>query len=201
MKLVYVIGVMLIAFLSILTGVVIGISSSKEIFESMELIQTLSSIGTLVVTSFAACIAFSALYTWKVQFDHVEKFKALVALEVELRELFFTFDKYLSSYIQKVVHCDKTANYELNKNDYDSNICKFSRSLDFVSSFLSEDESKKLSIQYDITTKLFSSAIDMADSNHRNMKASQFGVMRRQKDKDIEEQYIVFKDMLRSTRR
>jgi hypothetical protein len=193
-------GLILIAILFTLLGIVIGVSISAEPQKALDAFQAIASLGSFSVAIVTMFIAIIALGTWKKHFDHTEKFKAIINLESEFRILCSSFDTYFSSYIKKIVFCNNPINFSDEEYDYFKKRDLFLRLLGFNNSFLSKNESIILDKGFEEILAVFNSAIKLADSNYNNSVASEFDQDRYEKMKEINTKCVVFENAIRKVR-
>ena len=193
-------GGILIAVLFLLIGVAIGVSFDDTTEEFLALIQAMSSVGGVIITACTMLIALFALHTWKSQFDHAEKFKSIVNLETQLRLLYQSFDEYLDIYTKVTVYNHQKDYLDLRAN-FNLQLATFDRSMDFSLSFLSSQEQDKFNQLFTKSKDIFNSAVGLVNSNHSCVDSTEFENLIVEKDKEITQSYICFKNLLRSVRK
>ncbi|MBL4914577.1 hypothetical protein L2719_08645 [Shewanella schlegeliana] len=201
MKTIFLISGSLLAVLFVMLGIAIGVSYDASTEETLAWIQALSSVGGVVIAVSTMLIALYALRTWKSQFDHAEKFKAIVNLETQLRALYESFDSFLEGYIQNVVYANSEKDYSDLQKCYLDERDSFIRLMNFSLSFLSSKEQNKVLQEFEKTLKVFDDARGLANSYHGCGDTSDFNILRFENNKEIERNQTDYKGLLRRLRR
>ncbi|MDR8525557.1 hypothetical protein [Shewanella fidelis] len=200
MKTIFLISGSLLAVLFVMLGIAIGVSYDASTEETLVWIQALCSVGGVVIAASTMLIALYALRTWKSQFDHAEKFKAIVNLETQLRSLYQSFDKYIENHTKVTVYNHQQDCLGLS-NNFNLEVAKFDGLMDFSLSFLSTYEQDKVNGLYENQKDIFRSAIELVNSHRSIEDSTEFENLIVEKDKEITQSYLCFKNLLRTLRR
>lgn len=141
-------------FALLAVGMILGInldSNSTTLETFYKVFGVIAGIGTLLT----AVIASSALYTWKYQFSHSERFKAFKDLEQVAFECIGAVEQYWGVFKNENFPSNTPCYYENHTEAKSKNLDAFWNSknryrvdVDFVQSLLSERELKSFEYSY-----------------------------------------------------